>query len=145
MIEVNCDELEAEILALVGRAVGMSKRHALEEAKGVVVHWQIPTWAEADNITSERIEAHIARLAELDEKLGEIELLVSEGQADGRELIRFVRSTFPDAHFPIIALSGAIVEQLGKLDEIGADYFITKGPMEKMAEYIEMLIDKIEE
>jgi CheY-like chemotaxis protein len=64
---------------------------------------------------------------------------------DGRELIRFVRLTFPDAHFPIIALSGAIVEQLGKLDEIGADYFITKGPMGKMAEYIEMLMDKIEE
>ncbi|MDL1960816.1 MAG: response regulator [Deltaproteobacteria bacterium] len=64
---------------------------------------------------------------------------------DGRELIRFVRSTFPDVHFPIIALSGIIVEQLDKLDEMGADYFITKGPMEKMAKYIEMLMDKIEE
>lgn len=63
---------------------------------------------------------------------------------DGRELIRFVRTTFPNAHFPIIAFSGAIVKQLGKLDEIGADYFIAKGPMEKMTEYIEMLMDKIE-
>ncbi len=63
---------------------------------------------------------------------------------DGKELIRYSRSRFPDGSFPIIALSGVIVQQLAKLDEIGADYFIVKGPMEKMANHIVGLMDKIE-
>jgi CheY-like chemotaxis protein len=63
---------------------------------------------------------------------------------DGKQLIKFVRTRFPDAGFPIIALSGVMIEQLDRLEEIGADYFIAKGPMEKMAKYIETLLDKIE-
>jgi len=61
---------------------------------------------------------------------------------DGKQLIRFTRSRFPNAHFPIVALS--IIEQMDTLSEIGADYFIAKGPAEKMAKSIEMLIDRIE-
>lgn len=61
---------------------------------------------------------------------------------DGKQLIRFTRSRFPNAHFPIVAL--AIIEQMDALSEIGADYFIAKGPAEKMAKSIEMLVDKIE-
>jgi len=63
---------------------------------------------------------------------------------DGKQLIRFARSKFPDAGFPIVALSGVILEQLDDLEEIGADYFIAKGPMEKMAKHIESLLDRIE-
>ncbi len=63
---------------------------------------------------------------------------------DGKELIRYSRLRFPDGSFPIIALSGVIVQQLAKLDEIGADYFIVKGPMEKMANHIVGLMDKID-
>lgn len=63
---------------------------------------------------------------------------------DGKQLIRFARSKFPDAGFPIVALSGVILEQLDGLEEIGADYFIAKGPMEKMAKHIESLLDRIE-
>lgn len=63
---------------------------------------------------------------------------------DGKQLIKFVRTKFPDASFPIIALSGLMIEQLDRLEEIGADYFIAKGPMEKMAEHIEALLNKIE-
>jgi PAS domain S-box-containing protein len=61
---------------------------------------------------------------------------------DGKQLIRFTRSRFPNAHFAIVALS--IIEQMDALSEIGADYFIAKGPAEKMAKSIEMLMDKIE-
>jgi len=61
---------------------------------------------------------------------------------DGKQLIRFTRARFPNAHFPIVAL--AIIEQMDTLSEIGADYFIAKGPAEKMAKSIEMLIDRIE-
>lgn len=63
---------------------------------------------------------------------------------DGKQLIKFVRTRFPDVGFPIIALSGVMIEQLDRLEEIGADYFIAKGPMEKMAQYIGTLLDKIE-
>jgi CheY-like chemotaxis protein len=63
---------------------------------------------------------------------------------DGKQLIKFVRTRFPDVGFPIIALSGVMIEQLDRLEEIGADYFIAKGPMEKMAKHIETLLDKIE-
>ncbi|MBW1797218.1 MAG: response regulator [Deltaproteobacteria bacterium] len=59
---------------------------------------------------------------------------------DGKQLIKFVRTRFPDACFPIIALSGVMIEQLDRLEEIGADYFIAKGPMEKMAKHIETLL-----
>ncbi|MBE9521682.1 MAG: response regulator, partial [Proteobacteria bacterium] len=61
---------------------------------------------------------------------------------DGKQLIRFTRSRFPNAHFPIVALS--IIEQMDTLSEIGADYFMVKGPAEKMAKSIEMLMDRIE-
>jgi PAS domain S-box-containing protein len=63
---------------------------------------------------------------------------------DGKQLIKFVRKRFPDAGFPIIALSGVMIEQLNMLEEIGADYFIAKGTVEKMAKHIENLLDKIE-
>lgn len=64
---------------------------------------------------------------------------------DGRQLIGFVRSRFPDSRFPIVAFSGTIIEQLDRLEELGADYFVAKGPVEEMTRQIEMLMDKMEE
>ncbi|HUT69170.1 MAG TPA: response regulator [Desulfatiglandales bacterium] len=61
---------------------------------------------------------------------------------DGKQLIRFTRSKYPDAHFPIVALS--IIEQIDGLSGIDADYFIAKAPAEKMAVHIDMVLDKIE-
>lgn len=63
---------------------------------------------------------------------------------DGEQLIEFTRKKFPDAHFPIIAVSGTIIEQLDRINEIRADYFITKGPIEKMAGQLNELMDRIE-
>jgi len=76
---------------------------------------------------------------------GEFDLILVDmimPKIDGKQLIRFIRSRFPNAHFPIVALS--IIEQMDALSEIGADYFIAKGPAEKMAKSIEMLMEKIE-
>jgi CheY-like chemotaxis protein len=61
---------------------------------------------------------------------------------DGKQLIRFTRSKYPDAGFSIIALS--IIEQIDGLSGVDADYFIPKGPVEKMAGHIDMVLDKIE-
>ena len=51
---------------------------------------------------------------------------------DGKQLFRFVGKKYNDRHFPMIALSGIMIENLGSLTEIGADYFIAKGPTDKL-------------
>ncbi len=63
---------------------------------------------------------------------------------DGKQLIKFARSKYPIDPFPIVALSGVILEEMDRLDEVGADYYIAKGPMEKMAAEIQTVVDKIE-
>jgi PAS domain S-box-containing protein len=64
---------------------------------------------------------------------------------DGRQLIQFARKKFGDNRFPIVALSGTIIEQIEKVREFGADYFVAKGPIGKMAEQISGLLDRIED
>jgi PAS domain S-box-containing protein len=51
---------------------------------------------------------------------------------DGKQLFRFVRKKYSGRRFPMVALSGIMIENLGSLDEIGADYFIAKGPTDKL-------------
>ena len=66
-------------------------------------------------------------------------------KVDGRQFIGFVRKRFPHAGFPIITMSATLVEQVGNMEEIGADYYLAKGPMGTMGEHINHLIDRIEE
>jgi len=63
---------------------------------------------------------------------------------DGKELIKFTRKKFPEAHLTIVAVSATLIERLDVLNEIGADYYIAKGPMEKMANHVNRFMDKIE-
>jgi len=63
---------------------------------------------------------------------------------NGPELIKFVRMKYKDNCFPIIAVSGIIIEHLGALDKIGADYYIAKGPIEKMATMFNDFMNTIE-
>jgi PAS domain S-box-containing protein len=51
---------------------------------------------------------------------------------DGRQFFRFIRNKYNGNHFPMVALSGSMIEQLGSLHEIGADYFIAKGPIDQL-------------
>jgi len=53
-------------------------------------------------------------------------------KVDGRRFIHYVRQKYGSNHFPIVAVSGVMIEQLGSLDEIGADYYIAKGPINKL-------------
>lgn len=64
---------------------------------------------------------------------------------DGKQLIRFVRNKFPEGLFPIIVVSGYLVEQIDELDKIGADYYIAKGAMEKMVDHLGTFLDRVEE
>jgi len=53
-------------------------------------------------------------------------------KVDGNQFIDFVRLKYGPNHFPIVALSGVMIEQLGALNEIGADYYMAKGPIDKL-------------
>ncbi len=63
---------------------------------------------------------------------------------DGTELIKYAHTKYPENCFTIVAVSGTIIERIDSLIDIGADYYIAKGPMEKMAANIHELLDKID-
>ncbi len=65
-------------------------------------------------------------------------------KVDGSRFIDFVRLKYGPNHFPIVALSGVMVEQLGSLNEIGADYYIAKGPIDKLTVQLNALMAEIE-
>jgi DNA-binding response OmpR family regulator len=53
-------------------------------------------------------------------------------KVNGRRFFEVVRSKFNSHRFPIVALSGTLIEQMDELDAIGADYYIAKGPIDKL-------------
>jgi len=63
---------------------------------------------------------------------------------DGLQLIQLIRQKFMEKPIPIIAVSGAIIEQIGDIETMGANYYIAKGPIQMMAEHIHRIIDKVE-
>ena len=63
---------------------------------------------------------------------------------DGSQFIDYVRRKYGSNHFPIIALSGVMVEQLGALKEIGADYYMAKGPIDKLTVKLNQFMAEIE-
>jgi PAS domain S-box-containing protein len=72
-------------------------------------------------------------IAQLEDKT--VDILFSDlilQKVDGRQLFNFVRNKHNGNHFPLVALSGSMIEQLGSLHEIGADYYIAKGPIDKL-------------
>ncbi len=63
---------------------------------------------------------------------------------DGPTVIRFIRDKFPEHSFPIVAVSSTFIERGEELNEMGADYYFAKGPLEQMSEQIERLLEKLE-
>ena len=63
---------------------------------------------------------------------------------DGRQFFKYLREKYEDGLFPLIALSGTMIEQLGSLHEIGADYFIAKGPIDQLTIKINEFMAEIE-
>jgi len=73
-------------------------------------------------------------IAQLEDKT--VDILFSDlilQKIDGRQFFKFVRDKFNGSRFPLVALSGSMIEQLGSLHEIGADYYIAKGPIEELS------------
>ena len=65
-------------------------------------------------------------------------------KVDGRQFFKFIRTKYNGNHCPIVALSGTMIEQLGSLHEIGADYFIAKGPVDQLTVKLNEFMEKIE-
>jgi DNA-binding response OmpR family regulator len=65
-------------------------------------------------------------------------------KVSGRQFFELVRRRFNGSCFPIVAVSGTVIEQMDELDAIGADYFIAKGPMEKLAVRLDEFISELE-
>ena len=63
---------------------------------------------------------------------------------DGPTVILFIREKFPDRPFPIVAVSGTFIERGEEIEEIGADFYFAKGPLEQMSEQVGQLLDKLE-
>ena len=65
-------------------------------------------------------------------------------KVDVRQFIAFIRMKFRESHIPIVALSGTIIEQMGELDKIGADFYIPKGPIDKLTVQLNDFMAEIE-
>jgi len=66
-------------------------------------------------------------------------------KVDGKQFITFVRNRFPEHAFPLVSVSGTIIEQMDDLNKIGADYYIAKGPMEQMEDQFNRFMEKFEQ
>jgi len=65
-------------------------------------------------------------------------------KVDGSRFIDYARRKYGANHFPIVAISGVMVEQLGALNEIGADYYIAKGPIDKLTVQLNQFMADVE-
>ena len=65
-------------------------------------------------------------------------------KVDGFQFFKYIRHKFNGNPLPIIALSGTMIEQLGSLNEIGADYFIAKGPIDQLTIKLNEFMAEIE-
>ncbi len=65
-------------------------------------------------------------------------------KVDGPQFFKFIRHKYNGNPIPMIALSGTMIEQLGSLHEIGADYFIAKGPIDQLTIKLNEFMAEIE-
>jgi DNA-binding response OmpR family regulator len=81
----------------------------------------------------------IANLSQEDFEIVFVDTIMPE--VGGKDLIRFIRSRSPDASFAVVAMP--IVEELDSIRQIAADYYVIKGPVEEMAQHIQLVIDRV--
>ena len=64
---------------------------------------------------------------------------------DGKQMIQYTREKFPDVPFPIVAISGTLIDQLKDVHDIGADFYFTKAPVDIMTTQINRFLDRLEQ
>jgi PAS domain S-box-containing protein len=76
-------------------------------------------------------------------KEGPIDLLFADlilPKVDGRQFFRIIRQKYSENRFPLVAVSGIVLEHMGTLDEIGADYYIAKGPIAQLTRKLDTFL-----
>lgn len=84
-------------------------------------------------------------IVKLDE--GPIDILFADlitQKVDGRQFFKYVRCKYDGKPFPIIALSGTMLEHMGSLNTIDADYFIAKGPIDALKIKLNSFMNELE-
>jgi CheY-like chemotaxis protein len=65
-------------------------------------------------------------------------------KVDGRQVFQVARRKFKGSGCTLVAVSGTLLEQMDDLDEIGADYFIAKGPIDQLAVQLDEFMADLE-
>ncbi len=92
-------------------------------------------------------KAHNGKEAVARLEKGPVDILFADvflQKVDGRQLIEFSRLKFNGDRFPIVLISGTMVEQLGNHDELGADYYIAKGPIDLLRTSLNNFLTELE-
>ncbi|MDZ7699605.1 MAG: response regulator [Deltaproteobacteria bacterium] len=84
----------------------------------------------------------LSKLEEMSVDIAFLDLMMPK--IDGPQMIKVIRRRYPEAQFPIVAISGTLIEQMDDMDGTAADYFIIKGPLEQMSSQVEALLDRME-
>lgn len=64
---------------------------------------------------------------------------------NGMDFIVFAREYLAEANILLVLISGALVEQMDRIQAIGADVYIAKGPFEKTSRQVHELLDNLAE
>ncbi len=65
-------------------------------------------------------------------------------KVEGRRLFEAARSRFNGSCGPLVAVSGTVIEQMDELETLGADFYIAKGPLEKLEGRLHEFLDRLE-
>jgi signal transduction histidine kinase/ActR/RegA family two-component response regulator len=65
-------------------------------------------------------------------------------KVDGARVCRYIKEDRALSHIPVGILSGTIAENVPYLDDIGADFYIAKGPMDSMKKNILTVLKQLE-
>ncbi|MEJ5359314.1 MAG: response regulator [Desulfobacterales bacterium] len=65
-------------------------------------------------------------------------------KVEGRRIFEAARRRFNGGCFPLVAVSGTVIEQMDELETLGADFYIAKGPLEKLEGRLHEFLDRLE-
>ena len=65
-------------------------------------------------------------------------------KVDGVRVCRYIKEDHQFSHIPVVILSGTLAENASHLDDIGADFYIAKGPMDSMKKNILTVLAHLE-
>lgn len=65
-------------------------------------------------------------------------------KVEGRRVFEAARRRFNGRCCPLVAVSGTVIEQMDELETLGADFYIAKGPLDKLEQRLLEFLDRLE-